>query len=204
MDNFIVNTRSSIKITGTKTIYFDPLEIDKAPHDADIIFITHEHYDHFSPDDIQKVLKADTQIVIPKTMLDVVKGGKFPVQVIHGICPYQTDDFGGIKCQGIPAYNINKQFHPKEKNWLGYLIEFDGKTFYAMGDTDVTPEAKQIKADVIFVPIGGKYTMDASEAALYINACKPECVVPIHYGTSDAGDRFIKQLAKDINVRRFW
>lgn len=204
MDNICVNTRSSIKIIGTRTIYFDPLEIDGTPHDADIIFITHEHYDHFSPNDVHKVLKADTQIVIPEAMLAMVKGYKFPLQAIHGICPSQPEDFDGIKCQGIPAYNINKPFHPREKNWLGYLIEFDGNTIYAMGDTDVTPEAKSVKADIIFVPIGGKYTMDASEAAIFINTHKPGCVVPIHYETPDVGDAFIKQLAEGITVRRFW
>ncbi len=84
------------------------------------------------------------------------------------------------------------------------MIEFDGSTIYAMGDTDVTPEAGSVKADIIFVPIGGKYTMDASEAAVFINAHKPGCVVPIHYEAPDVGDAFIKQLAQGIEVRRFW
>lgn len=106
MDNIFVNTRSSIWITGTKTIYFDPLNIEGTPHDADMVFVTHEHYDHFSPDDIKKVLKKDTQLVVPMAMLDVVMENKFPIQSVHGILPLQTKDYDGVKCQGIPAYKL--------------------------------------------------------------------------------------------------
>lgn len=204
MDTICVNTRSSIKLTRTKIIYFDPLEINGAPHDADIIFVTHEHYDHFSPDDFCKVMNAETLIVVPETMLDMVRECKFSVQDIRGIRPSQTEEFIGIKCQGIPAYNIGKPYHPKENNWLGYLIDFDGNTFYIMGDTDVTSESKLVEADVVFVPIGGKYTMDASEAASFINHQKLKCVIPIHYGSSEMVEEFITLLKQDVNVRRFW
>ena len=139
MDNILVNTRSSIKITGTKTIYFDPLEIEGTPHDADIVFVTHEHYDHFSPDDIRKVLKQDTQIIVCESMLDMVMKNNFPVESIHGIRPMEAKNFDRVKVQGIPAYNIDKPFHPKSNDWIGYLVELDGKTYYAMGDTDATP-----------------------------------------------------------------
>ncbi len=204
MDNIFVNTRSSIKITGTKTIYFDPLNIEGTPHDADLIFVTHEHYDHFSPEDIRKVLKENTQIIVPTVMLDMVKENKFPVQSIHGMLPMQTKEYDGVKCQGIPAYNIGKPFHPKNNNWLGYLIELDGKTYYAMGDTDATLEATAVDTDVIFIPIGGKYTMDAAEAAELINKKQPELVVPIHYGDSGVGENFKKLLSHEIEVKMFW
>ncbi len=204
MDNIFVNTRSSIKITGNKTIYFDPLDIEGEPHDADMVFITHEHYDHFSPDDIKKVLKKDTQMIVPEVMLDMVMENKFPVQVFHGMIPLQIKNFDGVKCQGIPAYNIDKPFHPKSNNWLGYLIELDGKTYYAMGDTDVTSEAKLVDANVIFIPVGGKYTMDATEAAEFISEKQPELVVPIHYGDKGVGESFKKLLNREIEVRMFW
>lgn len=203
MNNIFVNTRSSIKITGTKTIYFDPLEIQGEPHDADMVFITHEHYDHFSPDDMEKVIKKDTQIIVPLGMLDMVKK-KFPKQTFHGMIPAQSENFDGVKCQGIPAYNIRKLFHPKGKKWLGYLVELDGKTYYAMGDTDVTPEAKSVDADVIFVPIGGKYTMDATEAAEFINERQPGLVVPIHYADTKAYDTFKNLLSEEIKCEVFW
>ncbi len=204
MDNIFVNTRSSIKITGTKTIYFDPLDIEGTPHDADMIFVTHEHYDHFSPDDIKKVLKKDTQIIVPMAMLDVVRENNFPVQTFHGISPLETKNYDGVKCQGIPAYNINKSFHPKSNNWLGYLVEMDGKTYYAMGDTDTTEEAIAVEADVVFIPIGGKYTMDATEAAEFINEKQPGLVIPIHYADPGVGENFTKLLEAEIDVQLLW
>jgi len=204
MDNIFVNTRSSIKITGTKTIYFDPLEIEGMPHDADMVFITHEHYDHFSPEDIKKVINSNTQIVMPESMLEVVKKEMFQVKTIHPICPFQTENYDVVKVQGIPAYNIDKAFHPKNNNWIGYLVELDGKTYYAMGDTDVTPEAMEVDADVVFVPIGGKYTMDAKEAAAFINEKQRGLVVAIHYEGAEAGNNFVKRLRSGTEVKRFW
>ena len=204
MDNIYVNVRSSIKITGTKTIYFDPLDIEGMPCDADIVFITHEHYDHFSPKDIKRVLKKDSQIIVPLGMVDMVVKKKLPVQNIHGILPGQTENYEGVKCQGIPAYNIDKRFHPKKNNWLGYLVELDGKTYYALGDTDATPEAAGVKAEVVFIPIGGKYTMDVTQAAEFINENQPELVVPIHYGFPKDGKKFVKALRPGIEVQLFW
>lgn len=190
MENIFVNTRSSIKITGTKTVYFDPLEIEGTPHDADLLLVTHEHYDHFSPEDILKVINPETLMVVPASMLELVKEKQFPVQAVYGLKPYQTETYQGVKCQGIPAYNIGKPFHPKENEWIGYLVELDGKTYYAMGDTDVTAEAKAVDADVIFVPIGGKYTMDAAEAAAFIKEKQPGLVVPIHYADATVVEKF--------------
>lgn len=204
MANIFVNTRSSIKLTGTKTIYFDPLEIEGAPQDADLIFVTHEHYDHFSPEDIEKVLNKDTLLIVPEVMLAMVMQNQFPVQVVHGMLPFQTENYDGVKCQGIPAYNIDKQFHPKKNSWLGYVLELDGRTYYAMGDTDVTEEAMKVEADVFFVPIGGKYTMDASEAAAFINEKQPGLVVPIHYGDAAVAETFQKLLGDKMTIQRFW
>ena len=204
MNNIFVNTRSSIKLTGSKTIYFDPLEIEGAPHDADLIFVTHEHYDHFSPDDIQKVLKAYTQLIVPSTMLKKAMKHNFQLQNIYGMLPLESANYDGLKCQGIPAYNTNKLFHPKKNNWLGYLVELDGKNYYAMGDTDDTLEARNVDADVVFIPIGGKYTMDATEAASFINDTQPELVVPIHYGDSGVADKFKNLLKNDLKLHRFW
>jgi len=204
MNTFFVNTRSSIRITGTKTIYFDPLELEDVPHDADMVFITHEHYDHFSPEDIQKVIKGDTQLIVPMQMMDLVKEKEFPVQAIHGMQPGQTANFDGVICHGIPAYNIDKMFHPKRNNWIGYLVELDGKTYYVMGDTDVTEEAKMVDADVVFVPVGGKYTMDATEAAQFINEKERKLVVPIHYADSEACQTFMKLLRPEIEIKKFF
>lgn len=201
MNNIFVNTRSSIKITGSKTVYFDPLELKGAPKDADIIFVTHVHYDHFSPEDISKVMKDDTKVVVPTSMLEVVKEKCPEVKSLYGILPGQTGECEGVKYEGIPAYNVGKAFHPKENNWLGYIVEMDGKTYYAMGDTDVTPEAEAVNVDVIFVPVGGKYTMDADEAAEFINQKPRGLVVPIHYAEQKACDRFVSQLKPEVKAK---
>ncbi len=201
MNNIFVNTRSSIKITGSKTVYFDPLEIKGAPKDADIIFVTHVHYDHFSPEDISKVMKDDTKVIVPTSMLEVVKEKCPEVKSLYGILPGQTGECEGVKYEGIPAYNVGKAFHPKENNWLGYIVEMDGKTYYAMGDTDVTPEAEAVNVDVIFVPVGGKYTMDADEAAEFINQKPRGLVVPIHYAEQKACDRFVSLLKPEVKAK---
>ena len=204
MNNFFVNTRSSIKITGSKIIYFDPLDIEGEPHDADMIFVTHEHYDHFSPDDIKKVIKKNSQIIVPETMLSIVREMEFMTQSVHGVIPFQEGKDEDIKWKGIPAYNIDKPYHIKSNNWLGYLVEMDGKTYYAMGDTDVTKEVAMVEADVVFVPIGGKYTMDATEAALFIKEKKPGLVVPIHYGASEVAETFVRLLSPNMETKVFW
>ncbi len=203
MDNIFVNTRSSIKITGSKTIYFDPLEIQGNPKDADIIFVTHEHYDHFSPEDIRKVMKDGTKMIVPMSMLEVVKEKCPEAESLYGILPGQNSECEGVKYQGIPAYNIGKAFHPKEKNWVGYLVEMDGETYYAMGDTDVTPEAEAVDVDVIFVPVGGKYTMDADEAAEFINQKPRGLVVPIHYANPEVCNKFLELLKPEVKTKVF-
>ena len=204
MNHISINTRSSIKLTGSKTIYFDPLELTEAPHDADLIFVTHEHYDHFSPEDLVKVMNPKSQLIVPNSMLELAQSKGFEVKAIHGIDPGEKVDYGGVICHAIPSYNIGKQFHPKANNWVGYLVEFDGQTYYAMGDTDVTEEAAKVDADVIFVPVGGKYTMDATEAAEFINAKARNLVVPIHYADGQACDTFLKLLKPEIQTKRFF
>ena len=203
MNNIYVNTRSSIRIMGSKTIYFDPLEIQGNPQDADIIFVTHVHYDHFSPEDIKKVMKDDTKMIVPISMLETIGEKGLPTDKLYGVQPGQTGECEGVKYQAIPAYNIGKAFHPKENNWVGYLVELDGTTYYAMGDTDVTPEAEAVDVDVIFVPVGGKYTMDADEAAEFINQKPRGLVVPIHYADPEACNRFLGLLKSEVEVRVF-
>lgn len=203
MNNIYVNTRSSIRIMGSKTIYFDPLEIQGNPQDADIIFVTHVHYDHFSPEDIKKVMKDDTKMIVPISMLETIGEKGLPTDKLYGVQPGQTGECEGVKYQAIPAYNIGKAFHPKENNWVGYLVELDGTTYYAMGDTDVTPEAEAVDVDVIFVPVGGKYTMDADEAAEFITQKPRGLVVPIHYADPEACNRFLGLLKPEVEVRVF-
>lgn len=183
LDNIEVLYHSSIKIEKEKTIYIDPFKIDKKYNDADIIFITHDHYDHYSEEDIDKVMKEDTTIIIPENLLPKLLKKKINSNAIIVVEPNKEYSVQDIKFQTIPAYNTNKPFHPKEKGWVGYIIEIKGIKYYIAGDTDITKENKKVKCDVAFVPVGGTYTMDFKEAVQLINEIKPKIAVPIHYGS---------------------
>ena len=193
---------SSIRISKNKIIYIDPFKIDKNYNDADIVFITHDHFDHYSEEDIDKVINENTTIIIPEEMLKKIlrKGiNKNAVITVESNKEYMVQ---GIKFETIPAYNTNKTFHPKENDWVGYIITLDGIRYYIAGDTDITEENRKVKCDVAFVPVGGTYTMDFKEAAQLINEIQPKIAVPIHYGSvvgtkQDATD-FIKLLHPNI------
>ena len=192
-----INCHSSIKISERQIIYSDPYKIEKEKHDADIILITHDHYDHYSEEDIEKVMKEDTIIVAPKTA-KIFNKIKNKVEVI----PNEKYEVNGIKIETIPAYNIKKQFHPKANEWVGYIIDIKGVKYYFAGDTDFVDELKNVKCDVAFLPVGGTYTMSASEAAEFANYIKPKIAVPIHYGsivgTKQDAEKFIRLLDKEI------
>lgn len=183
LENVEVLCHSSIKINKEKVIYIDPFKIDKNYNDADIIFITHDHYDHYSEDDIEKIKKNDTVIVAPEELLTKLLRKRFRQDYIITVTPDEQDMVEGIKFETVPAYNTDKQFHPKENEWVGYIIELNGYRYYIAGDTDIAEENKKVKCDVAFVPVGGTYTMDFKEAAFLINEIKPKIAVPIHYGS---------------------
>lgn len=183
LENIEVLCHSSIRIAKEKIIYIDPFRIEKNYNDADIIFITHEHYDHYSEEDIDKVKKYDTKIVVPKSLLTKLLDKGINEENIITISQNEKGTLLGINFETVPAYNINKKFHPKENGWVGYIIEINGVLYYISGDTDITEENKKVKCDVAFVPVGGTYTMDYKEAAGLINEIKPKIAVPIHYGS---------------------
>ena len=182
--NISVNAQSSIRIAGSKIIYFDPFHVDKETHDADVIFVTHEHYDHFEPDSIKKLLKAETILVAPESMKAKVlkKSGVLEKNCVFYV-PNESYELDGLKIETVPAYNKLKPFHPKWNKWLGYIVELDGTRYYVAGDTDVNADILKVKCDVALIPIGGHYTMDKKQAAEYILELKPTAVIPTHYGT---------------------
>lgn len=205
LENIEVLCHSSIKFNKEKVIYIDPFKIDKNYNDADIIFITHDHYDHYSEEDIDKVKKEDTVIVAPEELLTKLLRKGFRQDYIIIVEPNEKYIVESIKFETVPAYNTNKQFHPKENGWVGYIIEIKGIRYYIAGDTDITEENKKVKCDVAFVPVGGTYTMDFKEAAYLINEIKPQVTVPIHYGSivgtnQDATD-FSKLLHPQIECK---
>lgn len=195
-----INCHSSIKITKGIIIYIDPFRINEEKHDADLILITHDHYDHYSPEDINKIIKEDTIIIAPKTVKEL--NNKENIIFVE---PNKTYNIKGYKIVTIPAYNINKHFHPKENNWVGYIIEMEDLKYYIAGDTDITPENRQIKCDVALIPIGGTYTMDYKEASELINIIKPKIAIPTHYGSIVGditdGEKFKKLIDNTIDVQ---
>ena len=184
LDNIEVFTQSSIRIRNKfATIYLDPFHMKEEPHDADFVLITHDHYDHFSVEDIRKVIKQDSVLVVPANMEDEAGELAHEVKNIVTVTPGIYKEIAGLELETIPAYNTVKPFHPKRAGWVGYILRLEGKRVYIAGDTGLTKEAKQVKCDIALVPIGGTYTMDAKRAAELINTIRPAVAIPTHYGS---------------------
>lgn len=179
LENVTVYEQNTIQI---EDIYFDPYLVKNESHDARAIFITHSHYDHFSKEDIEKVRNEETILIIPKDCL-VKALESFDKNHIVVVEPKESYVIGDLRFQTIPMYNENKAFHPKENGWVGYLLEFNDHTYYIVGDSDATEEVTSTKCDVLFIPIGGTYTMDVEEAIRATIKIGPKVVVPTHYGT---------------------
>ena len=196
LEGFELLGHSSIKITGDRVIYIDPYKIEDEPKDADMIFITHTHYDHFSPEDIQKVKNQNTIIIVTDDgYTECLKMG-FKEHQINRVEPNKRYQLHGLNFE---------QFHPKSSNWVGYILEIRSASYYIAGDTDMNEDNVQVECDVAFVPVGGTYTMDAIEAAKFVNEIQPRIAVPIHYGTivgtkADA-ERFEGLLKSTIECR---
>jgi L-ascorbate metabolism protein UlaG (beta-lactamase superfamily) len=204
-DNIEVFTQSSIRIKDrNRTIYVDPYQMKETPKDADYILITHDHYDHFSPEDIAKVSCDKTVLIVPERMRNTADQVSDLVEKIDTVKPGLYCETAGLELETIPAYNILKPFHPKNAGWVGYILRIDGKRIYISGDTDDTKECKSVRCDIALIPIGGTYTMDARKAAEFINTIRPEVAIPTHYGSivgnpSD-GENFAKYVKPPIKV----
>ncbi len=177
-----INTHSSIRIEGDRVIYFDPFKIEKESHDADIICITHSHFDHFDQESIEKIRKEDTVFIAPAGMKADLQGIADPDKVFLLKAGEKWRD-SEISVEAWPAYNRFKPFHPKHNGWLGYLFVMEGVRYYIFGDTDAIKEHKDLKCDLALIPIGGTYTMTAKDAAALINKIRPAAAIPTHYGS---------------------
>lgn len=187
---------SGFKITGSKIVYIDPYQIDET-ETADLILITHEHYDHFSRKDMAKILGPETVVVIPASV-----AASFPKQ--KSVKPGDVIEIEGIRIEAVPAYNPDKPFHPKSKQWVGYVVTLDGTRYYHAGDTDHIPEMKTINTDIALLPVGGTYTMSAEEAAEAVKDIHPKMAVPMHWGSvvgslSDA-QRFVELCTSEVHI----
>lgn len=181
-----INTHSSIRLETRRgtVIYVDPYGFTTEPHDADLILVTHTHFDHFSPEDIARVRTPHTVFVLPATAMGTfIEAGFVSEQAVFLAPNEHVMPVPGIEVETVPAYNVNKRFHPEDNAWVGYVVDVDGTRVYVAGDTDDLPENRTIACDVALVPAGGTYTMDAREAAAFVNALRPTVAIPEHYGT---------------------
>lgn len=208
IDNMELIAQSAIRIKDqeNKIIYFDPFKLDeKYKNDADFIFITHQHFDHFSPEDILKIKNENTKIVAPRDLEIEIEKLDFQKDNVLLVEPSREYNIDEIKFSTIPAYNINKNFHKKEFNWVGYVVEVDNEKIYVAGDTDNTEEARNVMCDIACVPIGGTYTMTYKEAVDLILAIKPKVAIPIHYktivGSEEDAQNFKELLKNDVEVK---
>jgi L-ascorbate metabolism protein UlaG (beta-lactamase superfamily) len=196
----------TFKIAGSKVIYTDPFKVTKSD-EADIVLLSHEHFDHLSLEDLNKVIFPGSTILASPLCKDGLKGVK--VKGLHYMDPGGKHTVGKVEVESVPAYNINKfrepghVFHPKEENRLGFVLTMDGTTVYFAADTDFIPEMKSIKCDIALLPVSGTYVMTAEEAAEAAVAINPKIAVPMHYGAivgSVADAKKFKSLVKNCQV----
>lgn len=192
LPNVRVYTQSCIRISGANggapIVYLDPFRMPEEPHDADYALVTHAHFDHFSPEDLARVMGPHAVIIAPSSMEADIRGCAVAQKAaaVHFMSAGDVLELPGLAVEAVPAYNVQPErlgCHPRENGWLGYVLTIDGVRYYAAGDTDQTPGNEQVRCDVALIPIGGTYTMDPAQAAAFANTIAPRVVVPIHYGS---------------------
>lgn len=198
LSNITINKQSSIRIAGGKVLYFDAFQVCDENHDADYVFVTHEHFDHFDPASIAGVMNETSVFIAPESMKK-----KFlkELSVDESRCifcqPGDKLELEGICIKTVPAYNKLKPFHMKSSKWLGYQVKMDDVVYYVMGDTDANEDVKAVSCDVALVPVGGHYTMDKKQAAELICGMKPVAAIPTHYGEV-VGDPMDGQIFSEL------
>lgn len=167
---------ATFRLSNSKVVYIDPWKLTRS-EEADLVIVSHSHFDHLSPNDVAKVSGPKTRVLAPPDCLEKISGE------VHPVKPGDTVVIQEVTVDAVPAYNPHKQFHPKANGWLGVVVTLDGKRIYYAGDTDLIPEMDNLTdIDVALLPVGGKYTMDASEAAQATERFKPRRAIPYHWG----------------------
>jgi L-ascorbate metabolism protein UlaG (beta-lactamase superfamily) len=203
----------SFRIDGPQTIYFDPYELSEGNPKADVIFISHDHRDHCSPEDVAQVQGEGTVIVTIASAADKLAGNvlspsKGDVQIVE---PGDVIQVRGIDVEAVPAYNVNKfrspgiPFHPREAGHVGFVVTLEGKRIYHAGDTDYIPEMADLQEiDIALLPVSGIYVMTAEEAVQAAEAIRPGVAIPMHLGrgigSPDAAQVFEEKAPVDVAI----
>ena len=198
----------TFSLEGDIKIYTDPYKISKKS-EADLILISHDHFDHLSLEDLKKISTNKTTIVTAKECLNKITGISYKEKI--GIMPGENKTIGGIRIRAVNAYNIDKinpdtkkPFHPKEDNKVGFLVSIKGISIYHTGDSDLIPEMSDLRPDILLVPVSGTYVMTAREAAQATESIKPKIAIPMHYGSivgSENDATEFKNLVKSCEVQ---
>jgi L-ascorbate metabolism protein UlaG (beta-lactamase superfamily) len=198
--NIVWLGHDSFRIDASTCIYIDPYQLDGGKP-ADLILVTHEHFDHCSPEDVARIQQPGTVIVTEKDSAEKLSGD------VRVMTPGESLVLDGLTVEAVPAYNTNKDFHPKANGWLGFIIDIDDVRIYHAGDSDYIPEMEDLDVDIALLPVSGTYVMNPDEAVQAALAIKPKLAIPMHYGAivgdqSDAA-HFRDKLAGKIDVLIF-
>ena len=166
----------TFRLDGPSTVYVDPWKLKDDPVPADLILVSHDHFDHFSPSDIERIVRENTAIFTTESVAEALTGD------VRVLSPGQVEEAHGVRVEAVAAYNTDKEFHPKAQQHLGFIIEIEGFRIYHAGDTDLIPEMEGLEPDVALLPVSGTYVMAPEEAAQAAERIRPGVAIPMHYG----------------------